>query len=51
MIDANSSSLGEFSVKNIGRRIDVVNDDSINCLFEPEIPDIVFLNKDNPEMN
>ena len=51
IIDANSSSLGEFSVKNIGRRIDVVNDENINCLFEPEIPDIVFLNKDNPDMN
>ena len=51
MIDANSSSLGEFSVKNIGRRIDVVNDESINCLFEPEIPDVVFLNMDNPDAN
>ena len=51
MIDASSSSLGEFSVKNIGRRLDVVNDENINCLFEPEIPDVVFLNMDNPDAN
>ena len=51
IIDANSSTLGEFSVKNIGRRTDVVNDENINCLFEPEIPDIVFLNMDNPDAN
>lgn len=51
MIDASSSSLGEFSVKNIGRRLDVVEDENINCLFEPEIPDVVFLNMDNPDAN
>ena len=51
MIDASSSSLGEFSVKNIGRRLDVVDDENINCLFEPEIPDVVFLNMDNPDAN
>lgn len=51
IIDASSSSLGEFSVKNIGRRLDVVNDENINCLFEPEIPNVVFLNMDNPDAN
>jgi len=51
IIDASASPLGEFSVKNIGRRTDVVNDENINCLFEPEIPDIVFLNMDNPDAN
>lgn len=45
-IDSQSSNLGEYSISNIGRRTDVVQDDNINCLFEPEIPDIVFLNKD-----
>lgn len=51
MIDASSSPLGEFSVKNIGRRLDIVKDEHINCLFEPEIPDVVFLNMDNPDAN
>lgn len=45
-IDSSSSDLGEYSVANIGRRTNVVQNNDINCLFEPEIPDIVFLNKD-----
>lgn len=51
MIDASSSSLGMYSVQNIGRRIDVYNNDDINCLFQPLIPNVVFLNKDNPKVN
>jgi hypothetical protein len=38
-----SAAVGEFSVKNIGRRTKVVNDDSINCLFEPKIPDVIII--------
>ena len=38
--------LGKYSVSNIGRRTNVVNDDEVNCLFEPEVPNIVFLNLD-----
>lgn len=41
-----STPLGKYSVSNIGRRSDVVVDEDINCLFEPEIPNIVFLNLD-----
>lgn len=41
-----STSLGKYNVNNIGRRTDVVVDEDINCLFEPEIPNIVFLNLD-----
>ena len=51
IIDANSSSLGIYSVENIGRRADVVNDDQVNCLFTPEIPNVVFLNGDDPSYN
>ena len=40
-----------YSVQNIGRRIDVYNNDDINCLFQPLIPNVVFLNKDNPKVN
>lgn len=50
-IDSSSALLGEYSIKNIGRRSDVVVDDDINCLFQPEIPDIIFLNKDDPTVN
>jgi hypothetical protein len=50
-IDANSSTLGEFSVKAIGRRQDVVSDDKVNCLFIPEIPNVIFLNIDDPDQN
>lgn len=41
-----SGPLGKWSVSNIGRRSDVVVDEEINCLFEPEIPNIVFLDLD-----
>lgn len=51
IIDASSSSLGEYSVQNIGRRMDVYHEDNINCLFRPEIPNVVFLNSDNPDDN
>lgn len=46
IIDAQSSPLGKFGVSNIGRRTDVVTSNDVNCLFEPEIPDVVFLNTD-----
>lgn len=46
-IDANSSTLGEFSVSNIGRRLDVINNEDVNCLFTPEIPDVIIANAHN----
>ena len=39
-----SAAISEFSVSNIGRRTKVINDDSINCVFEPDIPDLILLN-------
>ena len=43
-IDDNSL-LGQYSVNNIGRRSKIIedNNEGINCVFEPEIPDIVYL--------
>lgn len=43
-IDENSE-LGQYSVSNIGRRAKIIdaNNEGINCVFEPSIPDIVFL--------
>lgn len=50
-IDANGSAFGDYSIEAIGRRQDVFHNEDINCLFVPEIPNIIFLNKDNPEDN
>ena len=41
-----STALGKYSVNAIGRRTNVTVNEDINCLFEPEIPNIVFLNLD-----
>lgn len=38
-----SSAIGNLNVKDIGRRSKVVVDNSINCLFEPIIPNLVIL--------
>lgn len=48
-IDPATSSLGEFSVKNIGRRTTVYNNEDVNCLFAPEIPNVVFVNRDDDD--
>jgi hypothetical protein len=50
-IDANTTALGEYSVQAIGRRQEIVTNDKINCLFVPEIPNVIFLNKDDPSEN
>lgn len=41
-----SGPMGKFSVNAIGRRTNVNVNEDVNCLFEPEIPNIVFLNLD-----
>ena len=43
-IDENSE-LGKYSVNNIGRRNKTIedNNEGINCVFEPSIPDIVYI--------
>lgn len=38
------AAISEFNISNIGRRTKVINDDSINCIFEPEIPNLILLN-------
>lgn len=40
-----SAEISSLSIANIGRRTIVVNDDKINCVFEPEIPDLILLNQ------
>ena len=48
-IEPSTTSLGRFAVNNIGRRTDAVNNDDINCLFTPEIPNVVFINNQDDE--
>ena len=46
-IDENSQ-LGQYSVGNIGRRAKIIedNNEGINCVFEPQIPDVIFVTSD-----
>ncbi len=37
------AAISEISISNIGRRTKVINDDSVNCVFEPDIPDLVLI--------
>ena len=37
------ADIGEYSVKNIGRRTVVITDDTINCIFPPEMPNIIII--------
>ena len=50
-IDANSAEIGKYSVDNIGRRSKVVKDDKINCIFEPDIPNIIWINGEEEQEN
>ena len=43
---SDSNITSEFSISNIGRRTHTIVDDSINCIFEPENPDVVVINAD-----
>ena len=38
-----TAETGQYSVNNIGRRSMVVAEDQINCVFEQQIPDIVYI--------
>lgn len=44
-IDTNSA-LGDYSVSAIGRRTKVLTDNSINCIFEPMVNDVIFISTD-----
>ena len=38
------SKIGQFQVDNIGRRSKILNENkNVNCVFEPQIPDIILL--------
>ena len=38
-----SAAISQFSVRNIGRRSYVSNNNDINCVFEPNIPDFIII--------
>ena len=42
-----SSTLGQYSVKQIGRRSKIISDSSIHTLFNQTVPDVIFIK--NPE--
>lgn len=44
-----TAAISEFSISNISRRSKVVVDDSINCVFEPQIPDFILIELDTDE--
>ena len=47
----NSTPIYEFSIENIGKRTTTLVDDSINCIFEPDNPDIVIISTSEDETN
>lgn len=49
-IDPSTTGMGQFCINNIGRRTVVVNNEQINCLFEPTFPNINFLNLDEDDI-
>ena len=44
-----SSTMEPFSIKNIGKRTKVINDDKVNCMFEKTVPNYIILNIADPE--
>ena len=48
-IDSNSK-IGQLSIDKIGKRTKVLVDDKINCIFEPEIPNVVILEAGAPNL-
>ena len=46
-IDADAA-ISEYSVWNIGRRTKVIVDNDVNCIFAPDIPDLVLIEIGTP---
>ena len=44
------SKISQFQVDNIGRRTQVLNEDqAVNCVFEPQVPDVILLPLSNDQ--
>lgn len=48
ILDGNIS-VAKYGVQNIGRRTTTIVDDSINCIFQPEVEDVVFIERDSDD--
>lgn len=44
-----TAAISKFSISNIGRRSIVINDNDINCVFEPTIPDFIIIETDQDD--
>ena len=44
-----SAAISQFSIQNIGRRTLTITDDTINCIFQPSYPNIVFIDNSQTE--
>ncbi len=40
-------SIAKYGVQNIGRRTSTIVDDSINCIFEPQVDDVIFIEEND----
>lgn len=49
IIDSNSK-IQQLSIKNIGKRTKVLVDDKINCIFEPEVLNVIILEAGSPDI-
>lgn len=47
-IDSNAE-VSKYSIQAIGRRTKVVEDESVNCVFEPDIPDFIIVKQGDTE--
>ena len=39
------AEISKFSISNIGRRSQIITDSKVNCIFEPDIPDFILIEK------
>lgn len=44
-----TASISELSIQNIGKRTKVIQDDSINCIFERKIPNLIMINSNQSQ--
>ena len=43
ILDISNSNISNMNVQSIGRRTAVIVDNTINCIFEPKVPDYVYI--------
>ena len=44
-----TAEISKFSINNIGRRTKTIVDNNVNCLFAPEIPDLILIKANQPD--